>query len=97
MLEIELNELPRKITPNDAVEQCYQEQLRFVGARLKDEVSVLIRCEKQVIPYLQSILRRRLATEGKSITVIDGREDPAAEPAGTAGTRILPFRFPRKP
>ena len=35
MLEVQLNELPRKLSPFDAVEQCYQEQLRFVCARLK--------------------------------------------------------------
>ncbi len=88
MLEVQLNELPRKLSPFDAVEQCYQEQLRFVCARLKEEVSVLIRCEKQVIPYLQSIIKRRLATDGKSITIIDGRENREAGPAGSAGTRL---------
>lgn len=88
MLEIQLTELPRKLSPFDAVEQCYQEQLRFVCARLKEEVSVLIRCEKQVIPYLQSILKRRLASEGKSITIIDGRENREASVASNSGTRL---------
>ena len=86
MLEITLNELPRKISPFDAVEQCYQEQLRFVCARLKEEVSVLVRCEKQVIPYLQTILKRRMATEGKTTVIIDGRENPDAPQ--TPGTRL---------
>ncbi len=84
MLEVMLNDLPRRLSPFDAVEQCYQEQLRFVAARLKDEVSVLIRCEKQIIPYLQTILKRRLATEGKSICIIDGRETEG----GGSGTRL---------
>lgn len=84
MLEVILNELPRKLSPFDAVEQCYQEQLRFVCARLKEEVSVLIRCEKQIIPYLQSILKRRLATDGKSISIIDGRDTGD----GSTGTRL---------
>lgn len=88
MLEVMLNELPRKLSPFDAVEQCYQDQLRFVCARLKEEVSVLIRCEKQIIPYLQSILKRRLATEGKSISIIDGRETAEAAP-GTRLSRIV--------
>ncbi|MBF0406383.1 MAG: AAA family ATPase [Candidatus Riflebacteria bacterium] len=84
MLEVALNELPRKLSPFDAVEQCYQEQLRFVCGRLKDEVSVLVRCEKQIIPYLQSILKRRLATEGKSISIIDGRGSSDS----TTGSRL---------
>ncbi len=90
MLEVLLNELPRKISPFDAVEQCYQDQLRFVCARLKDEVSVLIRCEKQIIPYLQTTLKRRLAADGKSITIIDGRETPDTPPGqGTRLNRIV--------
>lgn len=90
MLEVVLNELPRKISPFDAVEQCYQEQLRFVGARLKEEVSVLVRCEKQIIPYLQTILKRRLAADGKSITIVDGRETPDTPPGqGTRMSRIV--------
>lgn len=88
MLEVTLNELPRKISAFDAVEQCYQEQLRFVTARLNEEVSVLIRCEKQIIPYLQSILKRRLATDGKSTAIIDGRADQSS-PAGTRLNRIV--------
>ncbi len=90
MLEVVLNELPRKISPFDAVEQCYQEQLRFVCARLKEEVSVLIRCEKQIIPYLQTIIKRRLAAEGKSISIIDGRDTPDTQPGqGTRMSRIV--------
>lgn len=84
MLEVVLNDLPRRISPFDAVEQCYQDQLRFATARLSEDVSVLIRCEKQIIPYLQSILKRRLATDGKSIAIIDGRDDQA----GPSGTRL---------
>ena len=86
MLEVMLNELPRKLSPFDAVEQCYQDQLRFVCARLKEDVSVLIRCEKQIIPYLQTILKRRLAADGKSIGIIDGRE--TAENQQGPGTRL---------
>ncbi|MDN5280193.1 MAG: cell division protease FtsH [Clostridiales bacterium] len=84
MLEISLNVLPRRVSSFDAVEQCYQDQLRFVTARLNEEVSVLIRCEKQIIPFLQSILKRRLATDGKSIAIIDGRDDQQ----GQSGTRL---------
>lgn len=90
MLEINLSELPRKISPFDAVEQCYQDQLRFVCARLKEEVSVLIRCEKQIIPYLQTTLKRRLSADGKSINIIDGRETHDSQPGqGTRLSRIV--------
>jgi cell division protease FtsH len=89
MLEVILNELPRRISPFDAVEQCYQDQLRFASARLSEDVSVLIRCEKQIIPYLQSILKRKLATEGRTIVIIDGREGQQGAPGGTRLSRIV--------
>lgn len=88
MLEIALNELPRKISTFDAVEQCYQEQLRVVTERLKESISIIIRCEKQIIPYLQSLLKRRLATEGKTISVIDGRA-LSPDDRGTRLSRIV--------
>ena len=84
MLEIALNELPRRISTFDAVQHCYEKELRFASARINDGVSVLIRCEKQIIPFLQSLLKRRLATEGKSVAIIDGRQDQQ----GPASTRL---------
>jgi cell division protease FtsH len=88
MLEVALNDLPRRISAFDAVEQCYQEQLRFALERINEDISVLIRCEKQIIPYLQSILKRRLATNGKNIAIIDGRAEQQNAPS-TRLSRIV--------
>lgn len=73
MLVVSLSDLPRNISAFDAVEQCYQTELRSAFERLQNNVSIIIRCEKQIIPYLSSILKRRLSTTGKTTCIIDGR------------------------
>ncbi|NLI78666.1 MAG: AAA family ATPase [Candidatus Riflebacteria bacterium] len=73
MLEVKIADLPKKLTMFEAVENCYTEQIRFVWSRLREGVSVMVRCEKQIIPYLQGILKKRLTTDGKNVTFIDGR------------------------
>ncbi|MBF0500378.1 MAG: AAA family ATPase [Candidatus Riflebacteria bacterium] len=85
MLELPIPELPRKISTFDAVDACYAEQLRLASARLRENVSVLIRCEKQIIPYLQTILKRRLTADGKTVSIIDGRPD-AVSATGLQGS-----------
>ncbi|MFZ2958025.1 MAG: AAA family ATPase [Candidatus Ozemobacteraceae bacterium] len=78
MLELPIAELPRKISTFDAVDSCYAEQLRITTARLRENVSVLVRCEKQIIPFLQTILKRRMSAEGKTVSIIDGRPEGGA-------------------
>ncbi len=79
MLEVILNELPRQISTFEAVEQCYQEQIRFLTSRVNEGVSVIVRCEKQIVPYLQSIIKRRLSANGKTMAIIDGRNTDKEE------------------
>jgi cell division protease FtsH len=82
MLEVTINELPRQLSNFEAVEQCYQEQIRFLISRVSEEISVIVRCEKQIVPYLQSVIKRRLASNGKTLAIIDGRD-----PEGEQGNR----------
>ncbi len=77
MLELKIAELPKKITMYDAVDTCYMDPIRFIWTRLKEGVSVLVRCEKQIVPYLQGTLKKRLAAEGKTVAIVDGRSDPS--------------------
>jgi cell division protease FtsH len=85
MLAVEISQLPTKVSMFEAVDGCYPDQIRFIWTRLKESVSVLVRCEKQIIPFIQGLLKKRLAAEGKSVTIIDGRADPggAAGPGGS--------------
>jgi cell division protease FtsH len=79
MLEVTINELPRQLSNFEAVEQCYQEQIRFLTSRVNEEISVIVRCEKQIVPYLQSVIKRRLASTGKTLAIIDGRNQDGEE------------------
>jgi cell division protease FtsH len=86
MLEVTIAELPKKLSIFDAVDSCYMEQIRFIVARVRENISVLIRCEKQIIPYLQGILKKRLTSEGKNVSIIDGRAESSQ---GMQTTRVM--------
>ena len=73
MMEIALQDLPGRLSLYEAVDACYAEQIRFTHARLREGVPVLVRCEKQITPFLQTILKKRLTADGKSVTILDGR------------------------
>lgn len=79
MLHVRIGDLPKKLSMSDAVEACYQTEIRFIWSRLKEGISVKVRCEKQIIPYLEMILKRRLTAEGKSVAIIDGRPQPGQQ------------------
>ena len=86
MLELKITDQPKKLSMFDAVDNAYQEQIRFAWSRVRENVSVLIKCEKQITPYLQTILKKRLASDGKTVSIIDGRP-----PAGSTeqGPRVM--------
>lgn len=72
MLKVKIEALPTQISNTEAIEKGYTEQIRFIWNRLKEGASVVIKCEKQIIPYIQQILKKKLQTEGKTISIIDG-------------------------
>ena len=88
MLEVILKDLPKQISHFDAVEQCYQEQIRFLTSRTNENVSVLVRCEKQIVPYLQAIIKRRLASNGLKMVIIDGRDSESSQTPQIQQTRL---------
>lgn len=88
MLEVILKDLPKQISHFDAVEQCYQEQIRFLTSRTNENVSVLVRCEKQIVPYLQAIIKRRLASNGLKMVIIDGRDSETSQTPQIQQTRL---------
>lgn len=75
MLLVEIESLPDRISDFEAVEKGYSEGIRHAVGRLSAGMSVLIRCEKAIIPFLQQILKKKLKGFGKEISIIDGRDD----------------------
>ncbi|MDJ0851946.1 MAG: AAA family ATPase [Myxococcota bacterium] len=76
MLEVEVDSLPESVDPYQAVEQAYRAPLRFAWERLLEGTSLLVRCDKEILPYLQRLLRRKLSQEGRNVVIVDGRDQP---------------------
>src|SRR5262249_38913615 len=62
-VEHAIQDLPLELTLDDAVEAVYGDDLRWAEEKLRQRLSVLIECDKQVVPYLYTALRSRLREE----------------------------------
>ena len=61
---IQIADLPRELTEDDAVGLIYRDDLDWIEDRLRQGLSVLIECDKQLTLYLYKALRRRLKRRG---------------------------------
>lgn len=57
---IDIRELPLEMSPDEAVEVAYREDLDWVEEKLRLGLSVLVECDKQLTLYLYRALRKRL-------------------------------------
>lgn len=80
MLHIPIRELPGSISLYRAIERAYDDEVAHAWTRLRAGMSVLIRCEKRIIPYLQGVLGKKLKADGRTIEVVDGRTPGADAP-----------------
>lgn len=80
-MPVELNEL-------EALEIACGRDIYWVQKKLESQVSVLIECEKQMIPYLYMKLRTKLRERGLRMDYLDGRSAPAEDgrPAAPGGS-----------
>ncbi len=62
-VEFAIKDLPQELTPEDAVEAVYGDDLRWAEDKLRQGLSVLFECDKQLVPYLYAQLRSRLREE----------------------------------
>ena len=97
MTTIEIASLPIDLTDDDAVEAAYRDDLDWVEGRLRQRMSVLIACDKQLTLYLYKALRGRLKRRGAQkirCALISGHMPPPEEgelagPRGTLTQRVL--------
>ena len=66
MNSIAISDLPLELTEDDAVGLVYREDLDWVEDKLRQGLSVLIECDKQLTLYLYKAIRRRLKRRGTS-------------------------------
>lgn len=90
-------ELPRELTPEDAVESAYSSELAETASRLQRGLPVLIECDKDLAPFLYVNVRNRLRQANLQCLYLDGRprqQQQGAEPmnAGFMGTMLSQLR-----
>src|SRR5580704_5168907 len=88
-------ELPSSLTPEQAVEAAYSQELAEVASKLIRGLPTLIECDKELAPYLFMNVRDRLRQAKLQCIYLDGRQrDPqqGAMPMGLIGTMIAQLR-----
>ena len=88
-------DLPTSLTPVEAVEAAYSQELAEVASKLIRGLPTLIECDKELAPYLFMNVRDRLRQAKLQCIYLDGRQrDPqqGAIPQGLIGTMISQLR-----
>jgi len=88
-------DLPKSLTPVEAVEAAYSQEMAEVASKLIRGLPTLIECDKELAPYLFMNVRDRLRQQKLQCIYLDGRQrDPqqGAVPMGLIGTMIAQLR-----
>ena len=62
-VEFSIAELPEELTPEDAVDAVYGDDIRWAEDKLRQGLSVLFECDKQLVSYVYGAIRSRLREE----------------------------------
>src|SRR5581483_10079387 len=62
-VEFAISELPEELTNEDAVDAVYGDDIRWAEDKLRQGLSVLFECDKQLVPYVYAQIRTRLREE----------------------------------
>src|SRR3954462_2584110 len=62
-VEYPIAELPEELTNEDAVEAVYGDDIRWAEDKLRQGLSVLFECDKQLVSYVYASIRSRLREE----------------------------------
>src|SRR5438067_2533933 len=93
---IEERELPKDLTPDQAVEAAYPSELVEVASRLRRGLPVLVECDKDLAPFVYLNVRARLKQANLQCVYLDGRpraqDQPGMMPQGFLGTMIAQLR-----
>ncbi len=89
-MTVPISSLPVDITPDEAVEMTYRDDLDWIEHKLRLGLSVLIDCDKQLTLYLYRSLRRRLRREpAQRCVLIAGQSAVTGEGPPTLIAAIL--------
>ena len=88
-------DLATNLTPQEAVEAAYSQELAEVASKLIRGLPTLIECDKELAPYLFMNVRDRLRQAKLQCIYLDGRQrypQQGAMPMGLIGTMIAQLR-----
>src|SRR3954452_2068797 len=90
-------DLPASLTPEQAVEQAYAQELADIASKLVRGLPVLVECDKELAPYLFMNVRGRLREAKLQCVYLDGRQREQQQgaggmPMGLIGTMIAQLR-----
>jgi len=89
-------DLPAGLTPEQAVEAAYAQELAEIASKLVRGLPVLVECDKELAPYMYMNLRGRLREAKLQCIYLDGRQregqQQGAMPMGLIGTMISQLR-----
>ncbi|MCO4781113.1 MAG: AAA family ATPase [Candidatus Cloacimonetes bacterium] len=75
-MTIQIENLPNEISEKQALEYAYNSEIAWTVQKLSSGVSVLLECEKQLIPWLYMCVRTKLKNQGYTLEFLDGRAIP---------------------
>lgn len=78
-MTLDIQSLPTEIDEKAALEAAYNRDLYWVSKKLQSKASVLIECEKQLIPFVFIALRKQMRDLGIKLEYLDGREVPGSD------------------
>jgi cell division protease FtsH len=92
MALIPISELPEDVTLSAATDLCYADECRRTVDALCSYQSVLLECDKLLVPHLLRSIRRelRLRSGAPQMTIVDHRAELAGE--GPIGATVKAFR-----
>src|ERR1044072_4036000 len=88
-------DLPAALTPVEAGDAAYSQEMGEAASKLVRGLPTLIECDKELAPYLFMNVRDRLRQQKLQCIYLDGRQrDPqqGAMPMGLIGTMIAQLR-----
>ncbi|PCJ17226.1 MAG: ATP-binding protein [Candidatus Cloacimonadota bacterium] len=75
-MSFNVESLPTELSEKQALEYAYSSEINWNIQKLSSGISVLIECEKQLIPWLYMCVRSKLKDQGYSLEFLDGRSLP---------------------
>ena len=85
-IDFPISQLPTDLTVEDAIEAAYSDDLDWVAGKLRQNVSCLVECDKQLVPFFYAAVRDRArdASSGRALRCRFVSGQPAEQQQGQA-------------